>query len=253
MARGLDRRSALGLGLAGLAAGLLPPRPARAAPAAPDPRERRFGGLRQLTFGGQNAEAYFDWTGGRLVFQSTRPPFLCDQIYTMRDDGSELRLVSSGKGRTTCGFFFPDGRRIIYASTHLGGPACPPAPDRSRGYVWPIYPSYEIFAADLESGALVRLRTTRDTTRKARCRPMASGSSSPRSATAISTSTSWTATAPMSGGSPPSPATMAVRSSHGMGASSCSARPGPRPGPSLRSTGRCSAGPWCAPVAWRFS
>jgi Tol biopolymer transport system component len=149
----------LRLGLAGAAGALVETARARVARAASpaDPRERRLANIRQLTFGGQNAEAYFDWTGTRLVFQSTRPPFGCDQIFTMRDDGSEVRLVSTGKGRTTCGFFFPDGRRLIYASTHLGGPDCPPAPDRSRGYVWPIYPSYEIVSADVDGGNLRRL------------------------------------------------------------------------------------------------
>lgn len=135
---------------------LLLARGARAA-AVTDPRERRLANLRQLTFGGQNAEAYFDWTGTRLVFQSTRPPFSCDQIFTMRTDGRDVRLVSTGKGRTTCAFFFPDGRRLIYASTHLEAAACPPAPDRSGGYVWPIYPGYEIFAADTDGGHVVRL------------------------------------------------------------------------------------------------
>ncbi|HET7876434.1 MAG TPA: hypothetical protein VFN71_13020, partial [Methylomirabilota bacterium] len=118
----LDRRTILRLGLTGSAWALLEPaqarlRKARAAPPPTDPRERRLANLRQLTFGGQNAEAYFDWTGARLVFQSTRPPFGCDQIFTMREDGSDVRLVSTGKGRTTCAFFFPDGRRVIYAST----------------------------------------------------------------------------------------------------------------------------------------
>jgi Tol biopolymer transport system component len=125
--------------------------------AAIDPRERRLANLRQLTAGGQNAEAYFDWTGTRLVFQSTRPPFGCDQIFTMKTDGTDVRLVSTGRGRTTCGFFFPDGRRLIYASTHLGGDACPPPPDRGHGYAWPIYPTYEIFAADADGRNLTRL------------------------------------------------------------------------------------------------
>jgi Tol biopolymer transport system component len=75
----------------------------------------------------------------------------------MGADGRDVRLVSTGKGRTTCGFFFPDGRRLIYASTHLADAACPPPPDRSAGYVWPIYPAYEIFAADADGGNLVRL------------------------------------------------------------------------------------------------
>ena len=97
------------------------------------------------------------WTGTRLVFQSTRDSLGCDQIFTMNVDGSDVRLVSTGRGRTTCGFFFPDGKRLIYASTHLGGEACPPPPDRASGYVWPIYPSYEIFAADADGKNLQRL------------------------------------------------------------------------------------------------
>ncbi len=159
----LDRRAILKLGLAGAAWALIDRIQTRrlvlAGAAAPpaDPRERHLANLRQLTFGGQNAEAYFDWTGTRLIFQSTRPPFGCDQIFTMGVDGSDVRLVSTGKGRTTCSFFFPDGRRFIYASTHRGGEACPPRPDMSQGYVWPIYPTYEIFASDLEGGALRRL------------------------------------------------------------------------------------------------
>jgi Tol biopolymer transport system component len=159
----LDRRAVLQLGLAGAAGALIQAiharRAARAATPLDDPRERHLKNVRQLTFGGQNAEAYFDWTGTRLVFQSTRPPFACDQIFTMNADGSDVRLVSTGKGRTTCAFFFPDGRRLIYASTHLGGDACPPVPDRSAGYVWPIYPTYEIFAADADGGNLARLTT----------------------------------------------------------------------------------------------
>jgi TolB protein len=159
----LGRRSLLKLGLAG-AAGVLVDHvrgrsAAAATPVPPDPRERHLTNLRQLTFGGQNAEAYFDWSGTRVIFQSTRPPFGCDQIFTMNDDGNDIRLVSTGKGRTTCAYFFPDGKRIIYASTHLGGDACPPPPDRSIGYVWPIYPSYEIFAADADGGNLTRLTT----------------------------------------------------------------------------------------------
>jgi Tol biopolymer transport system component len=159
--RALDRRAILKLGLGGAAAALVETgharRAARAATPLDDPRERHLGNVQQLTSGGQNAEAYFDWTGTKLVFQSTRPPFGCDQIFTMNADGSDVRQVSSGKGRTTCAFFFPDGRRLIYASTHLGGEACPPPPDRSAGYVWPIYPSYEIFAADADGGNLTRL------------------------------------------------------------------------------------------------
>src|SRR5689334_13710760 len=73
---------------------------------------------RQLTHGGQNAEAYWSPDGKRLIFQSTRPPHECDQMYIMNADGSDQHMVSTGKGRTTCGYFLADNRRIVYASTH---------------------------------------------------------------------------------------------------------------------------------------
>jgi TolB protein len=119
--------------------------------------ETHLKNIKQLTFGGQNAEAYFSNDGTRLIFQSTRSPFDCDQIFSMNVDGSDVKLVNSGKGRTTCGFFFPDGKRFIYASTHLTNDNCPPAPDRSKGYVWPIYPTYEIFSANTDGSGLKRL------------------------------------------------------------------------------------------------
>ena len=152
----IRRRDALRLGV-GAAAWMTASAPALAAPVPSDPRERHLANLRQLTAGGQNAEAYFDATGTRLVFQSTRAPYACDQIFTMSADGSDVRLLSTGRGRTTCGYFFPDGKRIIYATTHLAADACPPPPDRSTGYVWPIYPSYEIVAADTDGRNLTRL------------------------------------------------------------------------------------------------
>ncbi len=103
--------------------------------------------LKQLTFGGANAEAYFSPDGRRLIFQSTRDGRRCDQIYVMKVDGSEVRMVSTGRGRTTCGFFLPDGKHILYSSTHEASPDCPPEVDRSKGYLWPVYPEYEIYKA----------------------------------------------------------------------------------------------------------
>ena len=103
--------------------------------------------VRQLTHGGQNAEAYWAPDGKRLIFQSTRPPYDCDQMFIMNADGSDPHLVSTGKGRTTCGYFLGDNKHIIYAPTHLAGDACPAAPDRSRGYVWGVFASYDIFLA----------------------------------------------------------------------------------------------------------
>jgi Tol biopolymer transport system component len=122
-----------------------------AKPAAEDllfPGETRLHNLRQLTFGGQNAEAYFSHDGEELIFQSTRDALECDAIFRMRADGSNVRQVSSGKGVTTCAFIAPDNASIIYASTHLKQHQCPPKPDYSLGYVWPLHDSYDIFTAE---------------------------------------------------------------------------------------------------------
>jgi Tol biopolymer transport system component len=111
------------------------------------PGETHLANIRQLTFEGENAEAYFSFDGTQLIFQSTRGEHGCDQIYMMGVDGSDLRRVSNGLGRTTCAYFLADDERILYASTHADAAACPPPPDHSRGYVWPIYASYEIYSA----------------------------------------------------------------------------------------------------------
>ncbi len=123
-----------------------------------EPREVHLADLRQLTRGGENAEAYWSPDGSQLVFQSTHAPYACDQIFRLPADGSgEAALVSTGKGRTTCPYFTADARRILYSSTHLASEACPPPPDRSQGYVWPIEPGYEIFTARPDGSDLARL------------------------------------------------------------------------------------------------
>ncbi|HMG33598.1 MAG TPA: hypothetical protein VKM94_06655 [Blastocatellia bacterium] len=124
------------------------------------PEEKHLRNIKQLTFGGENAEAYFSSDGKKLIFQSTRDGYPCDQIYEMNIDGSDLKRVSTGKGRTTCAFFFPNGKRIIYSSTHLAAADCPPKPDYSRGYVWAVYPSYDIFSAAPDGSDLKPLTTT---------------------------------------------------------------------------------------------
>src|SRR5262249_53668014 len=98
------------------------------------PGEKHLANIRQLTSGGENAEAYFSFDQTKLIFQSTRPPYGCDQIFTMMLDGSNPQLVSTGKGRTTCGYFLPGDSHILFSSTHEGSPDCPPRPDMSRGY-----------------------------------------------------------------------------------------------------------------------
>jgi Tol biopolymer transport system component len=131
------------------------------------PDEQHFQNVRQLTFGGDNAEAYFSFDNKWLVFQKTNPKegILCDQIFIGKIPGPgekfEPKMVSTGKGRTTCGAFTKDGKHVIYASTHLGSADCPPVPDRAKygnKYIWPLYDSYDIFMTDL-NGKIVKQLT----------------------------------------------------------------------------------------------
>jgi TolB protein len=142
--------------------------PSIAAAAANDtalvfPGERHLANVRQLTFGGTNAEAYFSADDQFLTFQHQGQSYdpqthanvgaaiPCDQIYTMPVPSSpelgEMKMLSNGKGRTTCSYFFPLDDRILYSSTFAASNACPPAPDYSHGYVWPIYDTYSIYTA----------------------------------------------------------------------------------------------------------
>jgi Tol biopolymer transport system component len=123
--------------------------------------EKHLKDIRQLTFGGENAEAYFSPDGTKLIFQATPPGAGCDQQYTMDLATGETKLVSSGKGRTTCGYYrWPQGDRIVYATTEGAAPECPPRPDMSQGYVWPVYPSFDIVEANLDGSNAKRITTT---------------------------------------------------------------------------------------------
>ncbi len=114
--------------------------------------EKHFKDIRQLTIGGENAEAYFSPDGKKLIFQSTPRGAQCDQEFTMSLATGEIKRVSSGKGRTTCGYYeYPKGDKIIYSTTEnerRGDVTCPPPPDQSHGYTWSIYPGYDIVEAD---------------------------------------------------------------------------------------------------------
>jgi TolB protein len=135
--------------------------PAAGDAGAERPQEARFASLTRLTNEGANAEAYFSADGRRIIFQATLPgENACDQIYVMNVDGSDRRLVSTGAGRTTCGYFFPGGDRILFSSTHHVSPECPTPPDRSRGYFWGIF-AYDIFIAEADGSGL-RPLTRRD-------------------------------------------------------------------------------------------
>lgn len=123
------------------------------------PEGPHLSNLKQLTRGGQNAEAYWSPDGSKLIFQSTRDGRDCDQIYIMNADGSDQHMVSTGEGVTTCGYFLPDGEQFVYASTHEAGPSCPAPADRSKGYVWAVYPGFDIYLADVDTGKIEKKLT----------------------------------------------------------------------------------------------
>lgn len=133
------------------------------------PDEKHFKNIKQLTFGGDNAEAYWNSTFDKLVFQSnyTEWNVECDQIfiYDMKMAGNENyqpSMVSTGMGRTTCAYFMPGDSTFVYASTHEGGESCPPVPERRTDgkYVWPIYDTYDIYVADMEGNIINKLTDT---------------------------------------------------------------------------------------------
>jgi TolB protein len=115
--------------------------------------EKHFKSVRQLTFGGDNAEAYFSFDDKMLSFQITNPSWnvLCDQIYYSSINNFNPKLISTGKGKTTCSYFLPGDSLVLYASTHENSDECPPkpAPRADHKYVWPIYASFDIYVADL--------------------------------------------------------------------------------------------------------
>jgi TolB protein len=119
--------------------------------------DRHMENVTQLTFDGDNGEAYFSWDGERLIFQSSRGGYGCDKIWTMNSDGSEQRMVSPDHGAHTCSFFFPDNRIVFASTSHLPGD-CPLKPKTPQGvrYVWPLYP-YDIFTANGDGTNLKRI------------------------------------------------------------------------------------------------
>lgn len=131
------------------------------------PEETHLKNVQQLTFGGDNAEAYFSFDGKWIIFQRTNPKegVMCDEMFIgklpLAGEKFEYKKVSTGKGRSTCGAFTKNGKHVIYASTHPGADTCPPVPDRKKygnRYIWPLYESYDIFMADLD-GKIVKQLT----------------------------------------------------------------------------------------------
>jgi TolB protein len=132
------------------------PKATRSSSIVPEPAETHLSNIRQLTFGGENAEAYFSADGRRLIFQSTRGGRSCDQEFVMDVDGSHLQRVSTGFGKTTCGYFYGGDAKIFFGSTHAADTACPPKPDPSKGYVWGLDP-YDIYTANPDGSGLTRV------------------------------------------------------------------------------------------------
>lgn len=122
--------------------------------------EKHFKNIKQLTFSGENAEAYFSFNGKKLIFQSKRDDLQCDQIFSMNIDGSDVKMVSNGEGRTTCSYFLKGGKKVVYASTYRGAKECPPNPDFTQGYVWAIYPDYDIYVSNSDGTNIKPLTTT---------------------------------------------------------------------------------------------
>ncbi len=122
------------------------------------PEEKRLKNIKMLTNGGENAEAYLSFDETKLIFQSTRDNLQCDQIFIMNIDGTDQRMISTGLGRTTCAYFLPGDTLILYGSTHHYDKNCPKPPDRSKGYVWQLYNTFDLFVADL-NGNIIRQLT----------------------------------------------------------------------------------------------
>lgn len=148
------RRVGAVFGIAAL--GIAQPACAQGRSHQPETGEKFFSKITQITFGGQNAEAYFSANGRQLILQRTESDSTCDQQYLINTDGSGLRRVSNGLGRTTCGYFYANDQRIVYASTFEKDQKCPPLPDMSRGYVWALY-DFELYTSKPDGSDLKRL------------------------------------------------------------------------------------------------
>ncbi|MCJ7553655.1 MAG: hypothetical protein MUO34_07200, partial [Ignavibacteriaceae bacterium] len=119
--------------------------------------EKYFRNIKMISEKGENAEAYFSFNDKKLIYQSSFGDMDCDRIFTMNIDGSEKTLVSIGKGRTTCAYYYPNNDKILYASTHHYADDCLAPPDRSKGYVWKLYDEFDIFTANADGSNIVQL------------------------------------------------------------------------------------------------
>ena len=123
--------------------------------------EKHLANIKMLTDEGENAEAYLSFDEKKLVYQTSHGNIKCDQIFTMNIDGSDKKMVSTGFGKTTCSYFLPGDKKIIYSSTHLADKNCPPPPDYSKGYVWKLYDSFDVFSANADGSDIKQLTFTK--------------------------------------------------------------------------------------------
>jgi len=123
--------------------------------------EKHLANIKMLTDEGENAEAYLSFDEKKLIYQTSHGNIKCDQIFTMNIDGSDKKMVSTGFGKTTCSYFLPGDKKIIYSSTHLADKNCPPPPDYSKGYVWKLYDSFDVFSANADGSDLKQLTFTK--------------------------------------------------------------------------------------------
>lgn len=123
--------------------------------------ERHLSNIKMLTDEGENAEAYLSFDEKKLIYQTSQGDIKCDQIFTMNIDGTDKKMVSTGFGKTTCSYFLPGDKKIIYSSTHLADKNCPPPPDYSKGYVWKLYDSFDVFSANADGSDVKQLTFTK--------------------------------------------------------------------------------------------
>jgi Tol biopolymer transport system component len=152
----MQARSFLTAALLGAAVSFSAHSQTRDARVVAEPGETHLANIRQLTFGGQNAEAYWSSDGQWITVQSTLAGMQCDQQYVMRADGSDMHRISNGRGKTTCGWFLPGNQRLLFASSHAHDSTCPPRPDPSRGYVWPL-DRFDLYTVNRDGSDLQRL------------------------------------------------------------------------------------------------
>ena len=122
--------------------------------------EKHLSNIKMLTDEGENAEAYLSFDESKLIYQTSHGDIKCDQIFTMNIDGTNKKMVSTGYGKTTCSYYLPGDKKIIYSSTHLADKDCPPPPDYSKGYVWKLYDSFDVFSANADGSDVKQLTTT---------------------------------------------------------------------------------------------